>query len=44
MTVYANRAEFLIDRAGVVRWTHVESANGNRRANVEILAAVAAMG
>ena len=38
---YANRAYFLIDKAGVVRWAHVEAANGQRRANAEILAQIA---
>jgi peroxiredoxin len=37
---YSNRAYFLIDRAGRVRWVHVESNNGERRDNSEILAAI----
>ena len=38
---YSNRAYFLIDRDGVVRWAHVEEMAGNRRENAEILAEVA---
>jgi peroxiredoxin len=37
---YSNRAYFLIDRSGVVRWSHVERNNGERRENSEILAAI----
>lgn len=37
---YSNRAYFLIDRDGRVRWSHVESNNGQRRENSEILAAI----
>jgi peroxiredoxin len=37
---YSNRAYFLIDRDGRVRWTHVEGNNGERRENSEILAAI----
>jgi len=35
---YSNRAYFLIDREGRVRWSHIESTNGERRENPEILA------
>jgi len=38
---FANRAYFLIDKTGVVRWSHVETANGDRRQNAEILAEIA---
>jgi peroxiredoxin len=38
---YSNRAYFLIDKGGVVRWAHVESANGQRRENAEILDQIA---
>lgn len=38
---YANRAYFLVDREGVVRWAHVEANPGQRRENAEILAEVA---
>src|SRR6185437_10003830 len=37
---YSNRAYFLIDREGTVRWSHVETNNGERRANEEIFAAM----
>jgi len=37
---YSNRAYFLIDREGRVRWSHVESNNGERRENSELLAAI----
>src|SRR6266513_4273282 len=37
---YSNRAYFLIDREGRVRWTHIEAKNGERRENSEILAAM----
>ncbi|HLA89243.1 MAG TPA: redoxin domain-containing protein [Gemmatimonadaceae bacterium] len=37
----AKRSYFLVDAKGVVRWTHVESVNGQRRENAEILAQVA---
>jgi peroxiredoxin len=37
---YSNRAYFLIDKEGRVRWSHVESKNGERRENSEILAAI----
>ena len=37
---YSNRAYFLIDRKGNIRWSHVESNNSDRRENAEILAAI----
>jgi peroxiredoxin len=37
---YSNRAYFLIDRSGRLRWSHIESNNGERRENEEILAAI----
>ena len=37
---YSNRAYFLIDKAGVVRWSHVEVNNSERRENAEVLAAI----
>lgn len=37
---YSNRAYFLIDREGRVRWSHIEGNNGERRENSEILAAI----
>ena len=36
----SNRAYFLIDKEGRVRWSHVETKNGERRENSEILAAI----
>ena len=36
---FANRAYFLIDREGIVRWAHVEATPSTRRENQEILAA-----
>ena len=37
---YSNRAYFLIDKEGRVRWYHIEAKNGERRENSEILAAI----
>jgi peroxiredoxin len=37
---YSNRAYFLIDREGRIRWSHIEANNGQRRENSEILAAI----
>jgi len=37
---YSNRAYFLIDKTGTVRWAHVESNNSERRENTEVLAAI----
>lgn len=37
---YSNRAYFLIDRTGIVRWSRVEANNGQRRENSEILAEI----
>jgi peroxiredoxin len=37
---YSNRAYFLIDKEGRVRWSHAEANNGQRRENSEILAAI----
>ena len=41
---YSNRAYFLIDREGIVRWAHVEEMNGNRRDDAEIFAQIAKLG
>ena len=41
---YSQRAYFLIDAAGIVRWVHVESQPGMRRENAEILAEIARLG
>ena len=40
----ANRAYFLIDKDGVIRWVHVEAHPGHRRENAEILAEIAKLG
>jgi alkyl hydroperoxide reductase subunit AhpC len=37
---YSNRAYFLIDKEGRVRWSHIESNNGQRRENEEIFTAM----
>ena len=37
---FSNRAYFLIDREGRVRWSHVESSNSERRDNSEIVVAI----
>ena len=37
---YSNRAYFLIDKEGRVRWSHIEAQNSHRRENSEILAAI----
>jgi peroxiredoxin len=37
---FSNRAYFLIDKDGVVRWAHVEENPGLKRTNQEILAEV----
>lgn len=37
---YSNRAYFLIDKEGRVRWSHIETNNSERRDNSEILAAI----
>ena len=38
---YSNRAYFLIDATGVVRWAHVEEKPGDRRQDSEIFAEIA---
>lgn len=40
-TFFSNRAYFLIDKRGIVRWAHVEATPGQRRENAEILAEIA---
>jgi mycoredoxin-dependent peroxiredoxin len=37
---FSNRAYFLVDAEGIVRWSHVEANNGQKRPNSEILAEV----
>ena len=41
---FSQRAYFLIDRAGVLRWRHVESELGQRRDDGELLARITALG
>lgn len=41
---FANRAYFLIDRDGVIRWAHVEANPGQRRSSAEILAELDKLG
>lgn len=43
-TFYSNRAYFLVDREGIVRWVHVEDKSGQRRENREILDRIASLG
>ncbi|MEO7997699.1 MAG: redoxin domain-containing protein [Gemmatimonadaceae bacterium] len=38
---YANRAYFLIDKFGEIRWAFVESHNGHHRENAELLNEIA---
>jgi alkyl hydroperoxide reductase subunit AhpC len=33
---FSNRAYFLIDREGIVRWAHVEATPGQKRTTEEI--------
>ena len=40
-TFYSNRAYFLVDMAGVIRWAHVEELTSHRRENSEIFAEIA---
>ena len=42
-TFFSERAYFLIDRDGVVRWSHVESKLGDKRGADELFAAIAAL-
>jgi mycoredoxin-dependent peroxiredoxin len=37
---FSNRAYFLLDRNGIVRWAHVEENPGNRRQDAELLAQI----
>lgn len=38
---FTNRAYFLVDREGVIRWEHVEATPSGKRSNGEILAEIA---
>jgi peroxiredoxin len=41
---YSNRAYFLVDRTGIIRWAHVEQVPGHRRENAEIFEQIAKLG
>ena len=41
---FSNRAYFLIDRQGIVRWAHVEAKPSQKRSNAEIMEQVKALG
>jgi peroxiredoxin len=41
---YSNRAYFLVDKSGILRWVHVETNPSNRRENSEILAEIVKLG
>jgi alkyl hydroperoxide reductase subunit AhpC len=41
---FANRAYFLIDREGIIRWAHVEAHPGLRRPDSEILEQIDLLG
>ena len=43
-TFFSERAYFLVDRDGVVRWVHVESKLGDKRDNGELFEQIAALG
>ncbi len=40
---FSRRAYFLVDREGVLRWSHVEAELGHRRDHDELLAQIAAL-
>ncbi|HEX2780464.1 MAG TPA: redoxin domain-containing protein [Gemmatimonadaceae bacterium] len=42
-TFFSERAYFLVDRDGVVRWAHVESKLGDKRGNAELMEHIAAL-
>lgn len=41
---FSTRAYIVVDRAGIVRWTHEERELGQRRENAELLAQLAGLG
>ena len=43
-TFFSERAYFLIDRDGVIRWAHVESKLGDKRGTEELFERIAAVG
>lgn len=38
---FAKRSYFLIDKAGIVRWAHIEEHNGMKRDNAELMQVIA---
>ncbi len=40
---YSNRAYFLIDKAGILRWVHVEENPSEKRTNAELLEQISAL-
>jgi peroxiredoxin len=40
---YSNRAYFLIDKSGTIRWVHVEENPSNKRSNAELLEQIRAL-
>jgi peroxiredoxin len=42
-TFFSERAYFLVDREGIVRWAHVESKLGDKRNNSELLDQITAL-
>ena len=40
---YANRAYFLIDKTGTIRWVHVEENPSEKRSNAELLEQIGAL-
>ena len=43
-TFFSERAYFLVDRDGVVRWVHIESKLGDKRGSSELFDRIAALG
>jgi peroxiredoxin len=41
---FSQRAYFIIDKAGLIRWSHIEAELGARRANEELLTALQRVG
>ena len=41
---YSNRAYFLIDGEGILRWSHVEANPGQKRSNAELFAEIEKLG
>lgn len=41
---YSNRAYFLIDRDGILRWSHVEQNPSMKRSNAELFEAISQLG